>query len=134
MPGRETAPGFFVRALRLKWTPRMLASAAKPARSSPKAARLLSPNLVDYFTKTLPPSPPFPSTPGKIPSSDNPYAPGAALEAATFFLPQRRIVAPLEIAARTLEESALKAASRAAKTAVGSQSLARAGVELVARP
>jgi hypothetical protein len=97
-------------------------------------ARFLSPNLVDYFTKTLPPSPPFPSTPGKIPSSDNPYAPGAALEAATFFLPQRRIVAPLEIAARTLEESALKAASRAAKTAVGSQSLARAGVELVARP
>jgi hypothetical protein len=41
-------------------------------------ARFLSPNLVDYFTKTPPPPPPFPSIPGKIPSADsNPYAPGA---------------------------------------------------------
>jgi hypothetical protein len=45
------------------------------------AARLLSPNLVDYFTKTPPPPPPFPSTPGKIPSADsNPYAPGALVD------------------------------------------------------
>jgi hypothetical protein len=41
----------------------------------------LSPNLVDYYTKPLPPPPPFPSTPGKIPSVDsNPYAPGALVD------------------------------------------------------
>jgi len=50
------------------------------------AARLLSPNLVDYFTKTPPPPPPFPTTPGKIPSLDNPYAVPAALEAVTWLL------------------------------------------------
>jgi hypothetical protein len=61
-------------------------------------ARLLSPNLVDYFTKTLPPAPPFPATPGKIPSTDNPYAPGAAFEAATWLLAglERGIVGPVE--------------------------------------
>jgi len=45
------------------------------------AARLLSPNLVDYYTKSPPPPPPFSSAPGKIPSLDsNPYAPGALLD------------------------------------------------------
>ncbi len=75
-------------------------------------ARWLSPNLVDYFTKTLPPSPPFPSTPGKIPSTDNPYAPGAAFEAATWLLSglEGAIVGPLESAAGAVERSAAEAA------------------------
>jgi hypothetical protein len=47
-------------------------------------ARLLAPDTVDYFIKSLPPAPPFPPNPGKIPSSDNPYALGAAFEAATW--------------------------------------------------
>jgi len=54
-------------------------------------ARFLSPNLVDYFTRTPPPAPPFPATPGKIPSLDNPYAVPAALEAATWLIPEARI-------------------------------------------
>jgi hypothetical protein len=49
-------------------------------------AHVVSPNLVDYRTKTLPPAPPLPSTPGNIPSEDNPYGPGAAFEAATWLL------------------------------------------------
>jgi hypothetical protein len=49
-------------------------------------AHLVSPNLVDYLTKTLPPAPPLPPTPGKIPSSDNPYGPGAAFETAVWLL------------------------------------------------
>jgi hypothetical protein len=69
-------------------------SAAPPLSFEPPGwldiAHLLSPNIVDYFTKTLPPAPPFPATPGKIPSTDNPYAGAAALEAAAFLL------APLE--------------------------------------
>src|SRR4029077_3450251 len=48
-------------------------------------AHLLSPNLVDYFTKTPPPAPSLPAIPGKIPSEDNPYATLAAIEAATLF-------------------------------------------------
>ncbi len=48
----------------------------------PDIARLLVPNLVDYYTKSPPSPPPFPSLPGKIPSIDsNPYAPGALLDA-----------------------------------------------------
>src|SRR5205807_6856425 len=38
-------------------------------------ASFVAPNIVDYFTKPVPPQPPFPSTPGNIPSTDyNPYA------------------------------------------------------------
>jgi hypothetical protein len=82
-------------------------------------AHLVSPNLIDYFTKTPPPAPPLPSTPGKIPSSDNPYALGAALEAATWILggPEREIVGPLESAAGAVERSAAEAALQAAKSA-----------------
>ena len=98
------------------------------------AAQFLSPNLVDYFTKTPPPAPPLPATPTKIPGTDNPYALGAALEAATFFLPQRRIVAPLESAASILGKSVLEAASRAAKNAVDARALTRIGEELGAQP
>jgi hypothetical protein len=46
------------------------------------AARLVAPNIVDFYTKPIPLPPPFPSTPGKIPSNDNPYGPAALLEAA----------------------------------------------------
>lgn len=46
-----------------------------PQLSNPRdqalaAARLVAPNLVDYFTKPLPPPLPFPATPGKIPSGN----------------------------------------------------------------
>jgi hypothetical protein len=95
------------------------------------AAQLLSPNLVDYFTKTLPPSPPFPSTPGKIPSLDNPYALGAAFEAATSLLPEDRIVGPVAGAA---EKSAAQAAVQAAKSAAGSPGLPRAAEQIAAGP
>lgn len=81
-------------------------------------ARFLSPNLVDYFTKSPPPSPPFPPTPGKIPSEDNPYAPGAAFEAATW-LPlglEGAIAGSLERAAAGAARKG--AAEIAAKTAV----------------
>jgi hypothetical protein len=82
-------------------------------------AHLVSPNLVDYFTKTLPPAPPLPSTPGKIPSSDNPYAPGAAFEAATWLLGglEQGIAGPLEGVASTAEKSGTEAALQAARTA-----------------
>jgi hypothetical protein len=50
------------------------------SRSWLDIASLAAPNIVDYFTKPVPPPAPFPSTPGKIPSSDyNPYA-GPALQ------------------------------------------------------
>ena len=70
-------------------------------------AHLVSPNLADYFTKTLPAAPPLPSTPGKIPSSDNPYGPGAASEAAAWFLGglERGIAGPLESAANPASTS-----------------------------
>jgi hypothetical protein len=85
-------------------------------------AHLVSPNLVDYFTKTLLPAPPLPSTPGKIPSSDNPYAPGAAFEAATWLLGglEQGIAGPLEGVASTAEKSGTEAALQAAKTAAES--------------
>jgi hypothetical protein len=75
-------------------------------------ARLLSPNLVDYFTKTLPPAPPFPSTPGKILSLDNPYAGPAILEAATWLVPEARMPGML---AGAVERGATAAALQAAK-------------------
>jgi hypothetical protein len=59
-------------------------------------AHLVTPNIVDYFTKPVPPPPPFPSTPGKIPSGANPYAPGALFEAATLLpLLEGGLLAPL---------------------------------------
>jgi len=52
------------------------------SRSLLDIASLVAPNLVDYFTKPVPPQAPFPSTPGKIPSGDfNPYT-GPALQEA----------------------------------------------------
>jgi hypothetical protein len=92
------------------------------------AARLLSPNLVDYFTKTLPPPPPFPSTPGKIPSLDNPYAVPAALEAATWLLPEARIPG---MVAGAVERGATEAALQAAKAVADSPALIRAAEQLV---
>jgi hypothetical protein len=71
------------------------------------AARLLSPNLVDYLTKTLPPPAPFPSAPGKIPSLDNPYAVLAALEAGTSLIPEARTPG---MAASVVERGAAEAA------------------------
>ena len=97
------------------------------------AARFLSPYLVDYFTRTLPP-PPFPSTPGKIPSLDNPYAGPAALEAVTFLLPQRRLAAPLQRVISAVEEKALEAGSRAIKSGAEFRALTGAGGQIVARP
>jgi hypothetical protein len=74
--------------------------------------RFLSPNLVDYFTKTLPPAPPFPSTPGKIPSLDNPYAGPALLEAASLLVPEARIAGTVAGAAeRGVAAAALKRGS-----------------------
>jgi hypothetical protein len=83
------------------------------------AAHFLSPNLVDYFTKTLPPAPLFPSTPGKIPSTDNPYAPGAAIEAVAWLAAalERAMAAPLVGAAEFAEKRAADAALQAATTA-----------------
>jgi hypothetical protein len=82
-------------------------------------AHWLSPNIVDYFTKTLPPAPPFPSTPGKIPSTDNPYGPGAAFEAATWIpaVLERIGAIPLVRVAGIAEKAATDAALQAAKTA-----------------
>ena len=95
------------------------------------AARLLSPNLVDYFTKTLPPSPPFPATPGKIPSTDNPYALGAAFEAATWLLPEDRIAGAI---AGAVQRGAAEAASLAAKSAAGARALLRPAQQIVTGP
>jgi hypothetical protein len=99
-------------------------------------ARLLSPNLVDYLTKPLPPAPPFPSTPGKIPSTDNPYAPGAAFEAATWLLSalEGGIAGPLDGVANAVERRATEAALRTAKSAVGAPALIRAGEKVVSGP
>jgi len=94
-------------------------------------ARFLSPNLVDYFTKTLPPAPPLPATPGKIPSADNPYAPGAAFEAATFLLPEARIGGA---AVGAVEKRAAEAALQAARAAADSPALTRAAEQLVTGP
>jgi hypothetical protein len=77
----------------LAWTPPFLPEFARPSLSSEPwldLARLVAPNIVDFYAKPLPPAPPFPSTPGKIPSSDNPYGPAALFEAATFLLPIAR--------------------------------------------
>jgi hypothetical protein len=81
------------------------------------ASRLLVPNLVAYFNDPLPPPPPFPATPGKIPSEDNPYALGAAFEAASL-LPlglEGAIAGPLGRAAAGAAEKG--AAGTVAKTA-----------------
>jgi hypothetical protein len=100
------------------------------------ASRLLAPNLVDYFTKTPPPSPPFPSTPGKIPSEDNPYAPGAAFEAATWLLSglDRGLVGAIEGVASAVEKSAAEAALQAARTAADAPVLTRAAEQIVTGP
>ena len=84
-------------------------------------AHFLSPNLVDYFTKTPPPPPPFPPIPGKIPSLDNPYAGPAILEAATWLPlgPERAMFGPLISAARLVEKGAAEAALEVAKVAAG---------------
>ena len=99
-------------------------------------AHLVSPNLVDYFTKTLPPAPPLPSTPGKIPSSDNPYAPGAAFEAATWLLGglERGIVGPLEGVAGAAERSAAGPALRAARGAIDFPASTNAIEQIVTGP
>jgi hypothetical protein len=100
------------------------------------AARLLSPNLVDYFTKPVPPPPPFPATPGKIPSTDNPYAVPAALEAAAWLLSglDGGIVGPLESAAAAAERSAAETALQSAKSTAGVPALTRAGERIVTGP
>jgi hypothetical protein len=105
-----------------------------PSVTPPDVARFLSPYLVDYFTKTLPPPPPFPATPGKIPSLDNPYAGPAALEAITFLLPPRRLAVPLQRVISAVEEKALEAGSRAIKSAAEFRALTGAGGQIVARP
>jgi hypothetical protein len=99
-------------------------------------ARLLSPNLVDYLTKTLPPAPPFPATPGKIPSTDNPYAVGAALEVATWLLAglERGIVAPLEGVASAAEKSVAEAALQTARAATAAPAFTRAAEQIVTGP
>jgi hypothetical protein len=99
-------------------------------------AHFLSPNLVDYFTKTPPLPPPFPATPGKIPSTDNPYAAPAVLEALNWLvalLPGGEAV-PLIGATRLLEDAAAAAALRAARTAGGALGLTRAGERIAAVP
>jgi hypothetical protein len=69
-------------------------------------ARLIAPNIVDYFTKpTPPPQWVFPSIPGKIRSNDNPYAIPALLEAASFLGPgltEKPALAALPLLARFL--------------------------------
>jgi hypothetical protein len=70
-------------------------------------AHLVTPNLVDYFTKPIPPPAPFPSTPGKIPSDANPYAPGELFEAATLLsLLEGGLFAPLARGAAGIAEEA----------------------------
>jgi hypothetical protein len=82
------------------------------------ASRVLAPNLVDYFTKSVPPPPAFPSTPGKIQSWDyNPYVPGAINDAANLALLAASIFAGGEatplVAARMADEAAPAAATSA---------------------
>ncbi len=99
-------------------------------------AHWLSPNIVDYFTKTPPPAPPFPAISGKIPSTDNPYAGAAALEAATWVpLDLERIAAaPLMamtgIAGKAAKDAALQAAKEAAKGALAPGTLERLQVHV----
>ncbi|HEY6256971.1 MAG TPA: hypothetical protein VIY51_14385 [Xanthobacteraceae bacterium] len=84
--------------------------------------RFLAPNLIDYFTKPLPPPAPFPSTPGKIPSWDyNPYAGGALLDTLNLALLAASILAggeatPLALA-RFADEAAPGTIAKAAGTA-----------------
>jgi SCP1.201-like deaminase len=98
------------------------------------AAQLLSPNLVDYFTKEIPPPPPFPVTPGKIPSLDNPYAVPAALEVATWLLPWGRAAGAIEGAAGAVErgvaEAALQTTSPAARGTLPPDALGRINAAL----
>jgi hypothetical protein len=100
------------------------------------AARLLSPNLVDYFNKPLPPPPPFPSAPGKIPSLDNPYAVPAALEGATWLLAglDAGIIGPLDAAGGALERSAAETALRATRAATDAPALTRAAEQILTGP
>jgi hypothetical protein len=96
------------------------------------AARLLAPNLVAYFNDPLPPPRPFPATPRKIPSEDNPYALGAAFDAATLlpFGLEGAIAGSLgRAAAGAAERSAAEIASKAA-----TEPLTRAGEEIVTGP
>jgi hypothetical protein len=92
----------------------------------------LSPNIVDYFTKTFPPAPPFPPTPGKIPSTDNPYGLGAAVEFATWIpLELERIAAvPLLGVLGPAEKAAAEAALQVAKSAADSAARLRLNAEL----
>jgi hypothetical protein len=77
-------------------------------------ARFLSPNIVDYFTKTPPPAPPFPPTPGKIPSEDsNPYAPGALVDTLNLAILAAAIVSGGEAAPLALARFAGKVGSSA---------------------
>ena len=108
------------------YTPPSLSSAPLLSFELPQwldIAHWLSPNLVDYFTKTLPPPPPFPPTPGKIPSLNNPYAGPAALEAATWLLAplEGRVAAALEPAASAVERSAAEALLQAARSAASAK-------------
>jgi hypothetical protein len=88
-------------------------------------AHWLSPNIVDYFTKTRPPAPPFPPTPGKIPSTDNPYAPGAAFEGVTWIPSEleRAVAVPLLGVLGPAEKAATEAALQAAKAATEGASI-----------
>jgi hypothetical protein len=95
------------------------------------AARLLSPNLVDYFTKTLPPPAPFPSTPGKISSLDNPYAVLAVLEAAPWLVPEARIAGTVTGAVeRGVAQAVLQAAKSAAPGTLRPEALGRISTAL----
>jgi hypothetical protein len=107
-------------------------------------AHWLSPNLVDYFTKTPPPAPPFPAIPGKIPSTDNPYAAGAALEAVDWLLtvlsggetaaPRALAQIAEEAAPNTIAKLAAAAAAQGAKSAADAPALSRAAERIIAVP
>jgi hypothetical protein len=98
------------------------------------ASRLLAPNLVAYFNDPLPPPRPFPATPGKIPSEDNPYALGAAFEAGSLLPlgPEGAVVGPLGRAAVGAAEKA--AAETSAMVAAEAPALTRAGEDIVTGP
>jgi hypothetical protein len=97
-------------------------------------ARLLAPNIIDYLTKPPPPTPPFPPTPGKIPSEDNPYAPRAAIEAATW-LPLGFEFAIAGSLGRAAAGATRKGAAEiAAKVAAEAPALTRAGEGIVMGP
>jgi hypothetical protein len=99
-------------------------------------AHLVSPNLVDYFTKSLPPAPPLSSTPGKIPSADNPYALGAAFEAATWLLAplERGIVGPLEGVESAVERRVTGTALDPPKGAIAVPASTQATEQIVTGP